>query len=767
MIFINHITEKIRKLSIPRSADPDIALREYMTGVALLVLVVVSGCLLIVSAGGWLTGAIPADTVLIVFLMTASFLLSLPLSRTRCRRITSAKPPAIIFCSALYGNYIGGMDAPAMLLYPLAIVLSALLQGLSVMYFTACLSLIAFTSLALAHHQGWIVAMRTSETAFINRIAIVITTIAGISLLIRMFIIFFREALNDSRKHFTEARELATSNSLLYEKARQEIADRKMTEDQLRASESKYRELVQNANSIIMRLNTKGEIIFFNEFAQRLFGYTVDEVLGHKVMGLIVPDIDSDGKNQKTMIDGMLINPMLHGSSENENITRDGHRLWIAWANRPIYDPNGSLREVLCVGNDITERKRAQEEREKIQAQLIQAQKMEAIGTLTSGLAHDFNNLLGGILGSLSIMHLLLDEDNPPDRDLLNEYIHTAMESSERAADMIQRLLSISRRQDITLVPVDIRMSIRNVAAVCANSLPKSITIDLCYPDNTIMVMADPSMIEQALLNLMVNASHAMTSMLPPEHKQGGVLRVHAEPASYNDPATSDDLHLKKGQYIRITVTDTGVGIGKEVLKKIFEPFFTTKKRGEGSGLGLAMVYNIIQQFNGHITVDSEPGKGTTFTIYLPAAESQHQETAGGDSGSVIKKGNGTILIVDDEPMILKVASGILRVSGYTVLTADSGMSGLVIFRQRHSGITGVLLDMTMPDMSGIEVLDYMKRIDNTATIILSSGFTLDSSIKKMITERHVHFIEKPYTAGQLSAFLNQVLGSKPAIRES
>ena len=769
MLSVFSLLQHVRKHPKPLSFNPETERRKNMTRVFLLVVFAVSICLFAFSLVGWVMGAIPVDTLIIVMIIVLSALLAMMISRSRFWRIGSTLPAMIIFLSAAYGNYIGGYDAPAMILYPLVIVFVAFLLGLRAMYIAFGLSITTFVLLSMAHHLGYITAIRTSESAFTNRMAITITAIAGITFLTRLLIIHFRKALEDSDRHFQEVQTLAYNNSKLYNTARQEIAERELAEQQLRTSELKYRELVQNASSIIMRLNTRGEITFFNEFAEKLFGYPVDEVIGQSVMGIIVPKTDSNGKDLSEMIEGILKNPLMYESNENENITRDGRKLWIAWANRPIYDADGMLREILCVGNDITDRKRAREEKERIQAQLLQAQKMEAVGTLSSGLAHDFNNLLGGIMGSLSLMRIVLNETDYPGRNTLTEYINTAMESSERATEMIKRLMAISRRQDVALVPVDINRALENVGGVCSNSFPKSVTIDISYAPSPAHVLADPSMIEQALLNLMVNASHAMTLMREENEKQGGTLKAGIDLIDYNERSVErENMVIPNGRYVKIIVSDTGVGIARDTLDRIFEPFFTTRKKGEGSGLGLAMVYNIVTQFDGYITVKSEPGHGTTFTLYLPAAGRALGTEPAGEQSIKITRGTGTILVVDDELLMLKVAAMTLKLCGYTVITADNGITALEIFRSDYKDISAVLVDMSMPGMSGIEVIEEMLKITDTVPAILSSGYSRDEKARQMIIGGSAYFIEKPYTAEQLSAYIKEVINcSRKATRST
>ncbi|MGL4369291.1 MAG: PAS domain S-box protein, partial [Spirochaetota bacterium] len=440
--YITRIADIFRKVTAPYSCDPDSAFMEYMTKSVLVFLTLLSAVFLIIALAGWSVRLIPADTMIIILIMGLLFLAGWVLAHKGRWKEGSIIPPAILFASAVYGNIIGGIDAPAMIIYVLAILLVAVLRGIRDMYWALAFSLLAYLSTGIAHRYGYLTAVRSARTFFINRVTITLAVMTGIALLIRFLIIQFRTALLQ---------------------ARTEISERKAAEDALRDSEKKYRELVQNSNSIILRINMRGEITFWNEFAEIFFGYKSSEILGKNVINTIVPETDQKGKDMRVLIRNLLKSPEDLLSNENENMTKTGKRVWIAWANRPIRNREGEVTEILCIGNDITERRLAQDEKERIQTQLIHAQKMEAIGTLTSGLAHDFNNILGGIMGSLSLLDLLLKEEPGSRADKAGDYIKIAIESSQRASEMIHQLLLLSRKQDIKLSPVDINDALAHV----------------------------------------------------------------------------------------------------------------------------------------------------------------------------------------------------------------------------------------------------------------------------------------------------------------
>ncbi|HDP81002.1 MAG TPA: PAS domain S-box protein, partial [Spirochaetes bacterium] len=422
-------------------------------------------------------------------------------------------------------------------------------------------------------------------------------------------------------------------------------------------------------------------------------------------------------------------------------------------------DENGSPDYLFGINQDITVLKQAEIERERMQAQLLQAQKMEAVGTLAGGIAHDFNNMLGGIMGSLNLVEMLLEKDTPPRKETLLKYVETAMDSSRRAADMIKQLLTISRKSGMQTAPVDVNLSLKHVLKLCRNSFPKSVGLDFHIGDTPLRVQADPVQIEQVFLNLCVNASHAMTVMRPEGDRQGGYLSVDIGEVMCDSRLDTKHPDARAGEtYVRVRVSDTGVGINEETRRHIFDPFYTTKKREDGTGLGLAMAYSIVKQHGGFIDVYSEPGKGSTFTVYLPALNDTSPADAPKKARSPIVPGTGTVLVIDDEKAILRIAKGMLEQCGYRVLTAESGEEGLRLFREDPKKVNGVLLDLSMPEMSGMEVFISMKETDPDVKVLLASGLMEDDEVKKALALGVKGFLQKPYSAEELSVKMKEVI---------
>ncbi|MBF9014047.1 MULTISPECIES: cache domain-containing protein [unclassified Oceanispirochaeta] len=382
--------------------------------------------------------------------------------------------------------------------------------------------------------------------------------------------------------------------------------------------------------------------------------------------------------------------------------------------------------------------------------QLRQAQKMETVGTLAGGLAHDFNNMLGGIVGTLSLIEIRLEKDGIVNKETLEEYVGTMRECSFRATSMVQQLLSLSREQEMSLTQVDLNNIIKNVMKICKNSFDKSIQLNPIYTTTPSIIKADATQIEQALLNFCINAEHAMTLMRSKGETWGGTLTVSI------DELTTDNFFCKihheahLGTYYVLSVKDTGVGMDMTTVAKIFNPFFTTKKTGEGSGLGLSMVYNIIKQHDGFIDVCSEPEVGSNLKIHLPALSMDQIKEMKKITRKKLPIGKGLILVVDDEKAMRKTAEEILTTNGYRVILAKNGMEGLNIFKDHYADIDAVLLDMAMPEMSGKESFLEMKKIDPEIKVILTSGFRHDERVDDLMAMGIKMFVQKPYTFDSL-----------------
>ena len=521
-----------------------------------------------------------------------------------------------------------------------------------------------------------------------------------------------------------------------------DITDQKIAEEALRESETKYRDLVENANSIILRRDIEGRITFINEFAQFFFGYTENEILGKNVVGTIVPEKDSDGSDLAQMVKDIGLHPEKYVTNENENMCSNGDRVWVTWTNKAIYDREGNIREILSIGNDITERKKAEEEKKKLETELYQARKMEAIGTLVGGLAHDFNNLLMGLQGRISLMLLDLDSSHPHYENLKQQE-----EIIKSGADLTRQMLGFARDGKYEVKPANINKIINKTSDMFGRT-KKEITINRKYGDDIWTVEVDQSQIEQVFVNIYINAWQAMPG--------GGHLYIETENVNLG-PKDLSSFNVPQSRYVKISITDTGVGMDAATKERIFEPFFTTREMGRGTGLGLASVYGIIKNHDGFIDVSSERGHGSTFYIYLPAIEKKIGDDKPSPKTELIQ-GTETILLVDDERIILDVGEEVLKTMGYNVLLADSGKEALEHMERDKESIDMVILDMIMPEMSGGEVFDRIKKIKPDVKVLLSSGYSYHDRAQEILDRGCNGFIQKPYRIEDLSKKIREIL---------
>jgi PAS domain S-box-containing protein len=785
------------------------------------------------------------------------------------------------------------------------------------------------------------------------------------------------------------------ANTPAYEKLRNRIAELEQKaaeelrlEKALLESEKKYRELVQNANSIIIRLDTLGKLTFFNEFAQRFLGFTEGEILGKNSVGTIVPETDSAGQNLAEMIRHLTHYPEQYVTNENENMRKNGERVWIAWTNKAIRDVNGKITEILCIGNDITERKRIEEalresekkfrniveaspmgmhmyrlhsdgrlifsganpaadailgidnqqfigktieeafpsiigtevpdryrqvcelgepwqteqidyedeqikgafevhafqtapgkmatlflditqrkrmedalrkseerfremaenireafwlfdwieqrliyvspayetiwgrsvkdlydrneewndsiypddlaqaresfakivetgggepreyrivlpdgtirwvsdpgfaiaddtgrvcriagiaeditEKKLLTAQLLQAERMEGLGTLAGGIAHDFNNLLMGIQGRTSLM-----KSDTASGDPNLEHLNEIENYVKSAAELTKQLLGLARGGKYEVTPTDLNEIIEKSAHLFART-KKEIRIHKKFQDNLWTVEVDQGQLDQVLLNVYVNAWQAMPA--------GGNLYIQTENTALEKGFTQPYGH-RPGNYVKVTITDTGIGMDDETIKRVFDPFFTTKEKERGTGLGLASAYGIVNNHDGIITASTKRGKGSTFTIYLPASSKQVAPEK--STGTDIMTGTETILLVDDEEMIIGVGVQLLEKMGYDVLIAHNGHEALQVYEAHQDNVALIILDVIMPDMGGGEVYRRLSKINPQVKVLLSSGYSLNGQANEILKLGCDGFIQKPFTLKALSEKMREII---------
>ncbi|MDD5167399.1 MAG: ATP-binding protein, partial [Syntrophales bacterium] len=412
-----------------------------------------------------------------------------------------------------------------------------------------------------------------------------------------------------------------------------------------------------------------------------------------------------------------------------------------------IYNLQGEVIGAIQTTQDITEHIRIQKEQEKLQSQLIQSQKMEAIGTLAGGVAHDFNNILTAIIGYGSIMKMKVQKDDP-----LQSLIEHILTSSERAAHLTQGLLAFSRKQVINPKPVEINSIVRNVEKLLMRVIGEDIDFSTRLAREDLIVMADAGQMEQVLMNLATNARDAMP--------EGGVFTISTQEAVLTEDFINAHGYGKPGENALISVSDTGIGMDEQTRAKIFDPFFTTKELGKGTGLGMAIVYGIVKQHNGNINVYSEPGKGTTFRIHLPLIATQ-TEAFPTEPSAQPRGGIETILLAEDDQMVRDLSASILSDFGYRVIGAVDGQDAIERFSKHADEIDLIILDVIMPKKTGREVYDVVRSKKPKTPVLFISGYTADILHKKGVFEEGIQFISKPVSPFDLLRKIRDLLDKR------
>ncbi|HBD93816.1 MAG: hypothetical protein A2015_11365 [Spirochaetes bacterium GWF1_31_7] len=377
---------------------------------------------------------------------------------------------------------------------------------------------------------------------------------------------------------------------------------------------------------------------------------------------------------------------------------------------------------------------------------LLQSQKMETVGTLAGGLAHDLNNILSGITGAASIIKYKIENHNPIENDKLLNYMETISHACSRASTLINQLLSLSRKQDIKYDIIDLNKIMKTIIEIIETSLDKTIEIIPLYYSAAAFIKGNSAQIEQVLLNLAINAAHAMTIMRPPEEKKGGKLTISLKKIITDKYFCDKYPSVKQGEYFVFSLKDTGVGIDKSIIQRIFNPFFTTKKEFIGTGLGLAISYNIIDKHSGIIDVYSEQKVGSEFSVYLPALIDNKSENLNLDVTRKIEKDTGKILVIDDEQVIRETLKEILEEIGYEIDVAENGYVAIEFYKKNVSTIKAIILNLNMPELSGKEIYEELKKINNCVKVFILTGFQFDDRLTELFELGVIGTIEKPFT---------------------
>ncbi|HHT9107271.1 MAG TPA: PAS domain S-box protein [Candidatus Wunengus sp. YC64] len=510
-----------------------------------------------------------------------------------------------------------------------------------------------------------------------------------------------------------------------------DITEHKRTDEKL----EKYGILFSEINDLAYICDTKGNILFVNKACERLTGHKAEEVIGKPFAPLF------DEENIKKAMD--VYTRTLKGEYPQYELWFKDTGVLCEYKNIPLRDEKGTIIGVAGTARDITEHRRAEEERTKLREQLYHAQKLESIGTLAGGIAHDFNNILTAIIGYGNLLQTEVKEDGSA-----RDFIQKILKSAERAANLTQGLLAFSRKQQSNPQPVSVNEIIKEVEGLLMRVMREDIKLTTTLADKSCMVMADTGQMEQVLMNLATNARDAMPA--------GGILSISTDIVEMGDEYIKAHRYGKIGRYVLISISDTGKGMDAITKEKIFEPFFTTKEVGKGTGLGLAIVYGIIKQHNGYIDVDSESGKGTAFRIHLPLIESEVEKQK--PHIHVIQKGGTeTVLIAEDEEDIRNLMKMVLEGNGYKVIEAADGLDAINKFKENMDKIHLLLFDVIMPNKSGKEAYYAINEIRPGIKVLFMSGYSKDI-IQEDISG--LHFTSKPVLPTELLKKVREALNT-------
>ena len=525
-----------------------------------------------------------------------------------------------------------------------------------------------------------------------------------------------------------------------------DLTERIRAEERLEEERQRLANIIWGTNVGTWEWNVQTGETRLNERWAEIVGYTLEELEPVSVETWLKFVHPADLGRSNDVLQKHFDGEMEIYECETRLRHKDGHWVWVLDRGRVVNrTPDGKPQWMYGTHLDITEKKEADEEREKLQAQLTQAKKMEAIGTLAGGIAHNFNNILMVIQGRASLMMLDKDPAHPDYEHLkgIEEYVGNAVE-------LTRALLGFARGGKYEVKVTDLNDLVKRQSNMFGRTR-KEIRVHGKYEQDLWKVEVDRGQIEQAMLNLFVNAWQAMPG--------GGDLFVQTE----NVALFEEDIKLfnvNPGRYAKVTVTDTGVGMDAAIREKIFEPFFSTKDIGRGSGLGLASLYGIVKNHGGFIKVYSEKGEGTTFAIYLPASDKDASTEGTEPERNEIDYGHGTVLLVDDEKMIVEVGKEMIEKLGYRPLTAVSGQEAVDLYVKRRKEIDLVILDMIMPGMGGGETYDRLKEADEDVRVLLASGYSINGKAKEIMDRGCVGFIQKPFSLNDLSTKIKQALES-------
>ena len=527
------------------------------------------------------------------------------------------------------------------------------------------------------------------------------------------------------------------------------LAERKRSEEELRKSEVKYRLLAEEMADVIWTANINFQVDYVSPSIEKVLGFTPEERKKQTLPETVKPEslqrmmavYQEEMRREETQVG----DPERSITLEVEYLHKDGSTVWMESHMKAIRDPAGAIIGIHGVSRDISERKRAEKEKLRLEAQLRQAQKMEAIGTLAGGIAHDFNNILAGIMGytELALMEISRGQPN-------KEHLEQVLSCSLRAKKLIEQILSFSRRAEQERKLLQIGPVIKEAMKLLRASLPTTIEIEQELEEGPGTVLADPTQIHQLLMNLCTNAAHAM-------QERGGVLKVRLERMDLDRESAAEYGELSPGAYNRLSISDTGEGMDRETMDRVFEPFFTTKETGQGTGMGLAVVHGIVKAHGGAITVHSEPGKGSSFQVCLPLKETEAEEEAAAET-KPLPTGTERVLFVDDEETLVDIGRHTLELLGYRVTCRTSSIEALEVFKSRPSEFDLVITDQTMPKMTGVDLAQALLAIRPDIPIIVCTGYSARISAQMAEEVGIKRMLMKPLVSREVAQAMREVL---------
>jgi two-component system cell cycle sensor histidine kinase/response regulator CckA len=521
-----------------------------------------------------------------------------------------------------------------------------------------------------------------------------------------------------------------------------DITERKRAEDALRESEEKHRKIIETIEDGYFEVDLAGNFTFLSDALCRMMGYSKNEMIGRNYRQYT--DEENVKRLYRTFHKVYRTGEATKGFS-CEVTTQDGAKLFSEISVSLIKDSKAEPSGFRGIARDITERKRAEDEKAALQEELRQSQKMEAIGVLAGSIAHDFNNLLTLVGGYCQLSLLELKEGDP-----LRGNIEEIKKAADRATSLTRQVLAFSRRQVLDMRVLNLNSIIIDMEKMLRRVIGEDIELVTFLANDLGTVKTDPGWMEQVIMNLAANARDAMPS--------GGKLIIETVNVEFDESHARSHAAVKPGCYVKLSVSDTGKGMGPEVREHLFEPFFTTKEKGKGTGLGLSTVYGIVKQSEGNIWVYSEPGLGTTLNIYLPRMDEPFEDTRKKVTGEELLRGGETILVVEDEENVRRLAVRILERQGYTVLEASCVNDALALCKARKEPIHMILTDVVMPEMSGPQLAEQLLSFLPQIKILYMSGYTDKEIVHHGMLKEGVNYIQKPFTIDGLARKMREVL---------